>query len=407
MRLTEQVVRRLYGWHGSVGFLWRDEGAVTRARAEFVVARSLLAWPMGLVRDGALVVGDHKVLGRVAAQLHRLPKLLQLPRLPLSRRQWVAFRRHSGRALATSDQVQPSLRFLDAQPRRTAVKVPSILAPEIGTLAQKIFDGAIDTDELPQDFEGERVGSSVVGARRAEPSPLEHVLRIQTLLPGVRIEIVLNPGRVIDYLVCPASEHRPAYVQEVVEIAVASCMRTVISGLRCQKPRGLAYPHDVVDGRGVIDVVPASVIQPASVMCKQSNALPEVAVHLLAVAGFPFVNILHRVVHGLAGDGVVCQPRAKGMKVQVGRVEVFIAGVVDLRRSHKERRRPELTFQVSTEPTGHRASIGFAGDVRIGRICQVLLVLTILLCPTDWHSFPLVTMLSERLLSAAVQVPWA
>jgi hypothetical protein len=100
---------------------------------------------------GALTHDDGKPCGeagRIAAQLKRRPKLLQLPCLPCCGR--LAIR---GPAASRHDLRQTVLGVDHAEPSGAAIKVAVVVTPNVLVLAEKLLGALLTHTNLVQDFD--------------------------------------------------------------------------------------------------------------------------------------------------------------------------------------------------------------------------------------------------------------
>eukprot|EP00966_Prymnesium_polylepis_P249434 5766945-Prymnesium_polylepis.1 len=144
-----------------------DIHATKLARAKVVVEPFGVAGKVGAVGERALAVGDGEAggdAGRVARQLLRVAKLLELLELPSSWRCGVAVGQPGWLARAVAHLLQPVLGLLDAQPGRAALKVRIVLAPHVGVLAQKLLGALVELDQLGEHLRGKSVSRRVVHA---------------------------------------------------------------------------------------------------------------------------------------------------------------------------------------------------------------------------------------------------
>mmetsp|Transcript_6230 Transcript_6230/g.20465 ORF Transcript_6230/g.20465 Transcript_6230/m.20465 type:complete len:298 (-) Transcript_6230:115-1008(-) len=185
---------------------------------------------------------------------------------------------------------------------------------------------------------------------------------------------------------------------------MASRVCTVVARLGREPPGWLAHGHRVRLTGVVVHPGLARALERAGVVRQQTQALPQVAVHLLPVARLPHVDVANDVLDLVpVMRRLVGQPSAKGVEVPVGRVERRVGG--DLGRRSKQRRPAQLPLQVAAQPAGHRPPVGLAGYKLIGRVSQVLRVLVGRAARGD--AFPLLAVVTERLIAAHVQVPRA
>ena len=133
-------------------------------------------------------------------------------------------------------------------------------------------------------------------------------------------------------LVRPAAHDCPADVHVVVKQTVPRRVRAVVARLRREPPGRRAYLQHVLHRRGAGERRLALPIQRPRVVCKQPQALPQVSVHLLAVARLPVVDGLHHAFDLVpAQGGLVREPRSEGVEVPVGGVQMLPSRIVDHR----------------------------------------------------------------------------
>ena len=130
-----------------------------------------------------MVVGLHKVLGRIATELLRLSELVKLTKLPLRGLHDDArlLRCQPRRALAATNQLQPPFSFLDSQPGCTTVKIPSAL-PHAGIFdakkAREIRGGLIvATSQMAPCSVGELMPACCARAYRVQELPKSNLPR--------------------------------------------------------------------------------------------------------------------------------------------------------------------------------------------------------------------------------------
>ena len=177
-------------------------------------------------------------------------------------------------APALPDKVQSSLRVPHPKACSATVKVSRIIAPESRPFAKVFLNAAANVADVSKDLDRKRVPSCMVHASTTEPPPFEQICSIQTGKACVTIQVELYPRCVRDYPIRPTCRNSTANVQVVVKEAVASRVRTVVSGLRRLIPGSAADPHCMLLPCVVVNPVLALPLQGTSVVCEQTKALP-------------------------------------------------------------------------------------------------------------------------------------